>query len=181
MFIFTDLFPEKGQGDLHVDIDCSLRSETDLINYIEKETVSPYLGHDNWDGFYDSITEMSWFDNINNFRILHEDLPQIEQIHLYLDILNRADVWWEIDPENVKIMNEQLKDTLNMQNRIAFFKEFYDMDTSQVPGEDHVIIKNFNVYFKKKDEGFVLNSLDIHSKDYRKRLYKDKNGLIRFS
>lgn len=178
MFIFTDSFPEKGEGDLHVNVDSSFRNKADLIDYMEKETSSPYHDGDNWDGFFDSITEMSWFDSINNFYILHESLPQIEQIHIYLDILNLADVWWEIYPENVKIKNESLKDPSNMQRRIGSFVQFCGMEASQVPLDEHVIVKNFNVYFKKKDEDFVRNSLEKYSKDYRRRLFYDKRGLI---
>ena len=157
MFIFTDYFPDIGHEDLRINIDSAFESNSELIDYIERLTSSPYSDGDNWDGFLDSITDLTWLSTVKKIHIVHESIPNIKEIHKYLDILNFADVWWEINPEREKIRKLIVCDPENYCN------------------QDDI---EFNVYFRNEDKEFVANSLENFSKNYRNRLYYDKDGII---
>lgn len=157
MLIFTDSFPDIESEDLHVIVDSSFANNFDLINYIERATFSPYCDGDNWDGFFDSITDFTWLKTVKNIRIIHKSLPNIKDIHKYLDLLNFADVWWEINPEREE----------NCRHCIRDFVNYYSQKDME-----------FNVFFRNEDKEFVTNSLENYSKNYRERLYYDCHGII---
>ena len=86
---------------MHVIVDDSFTTNEDLISHIMEETRSPYKDKpsSNFDDIYDDLIECTWLENVRNMRILHESLPNISDIHRYLDTLNVLDVEWEILPE----------------------------------------------------------------------------------
>ncbi len=184
MFIFTDTFPGKRRRDMHVIVDDSFTTNEDLISHIMEETRSPYKDKpsSNFDDIYDGLIECTWLENVRNMRIIHESLPNISDIHRYLDTLNVLDVEWEILPEFERYRDKYFKGPEREEHIIAY-NAMDGIDVSRCV--DSVVISpanlhpmKFDVYFKDSDKEFVINSLTEHSKDYRKRLYYDECGFI---
>ena len=76
-------------------IDDSLLSEQAVIDRIEKALDAPYE-KDNWDGFWDAITDLSWLD-CSSVVLVHKTLPKLNgwDMKVYLEQLYDASAEWE--------------------------------------------------------------------------------------
>lgn len=76
-------------------IDDSLQSERAVIDRIEKALDAPYE-KDNWDGFWDAITDLSWLD-CSSVVLVNKSLPKLSgwDMKVYLEQLYDASVEWE--------------------------------------------------------------------------------------
>lgn len=76
-------------------IDHSLQSERAVIDRIEKALDAPYE-KDNWDGFWDAITDLSWLD-CSSVVLVNKSLPKLSgwDMKVYLEQLYDASVEWE--------------------------------------------------------------------------------------
>lgn len=76
-------------------IDNTLLSEQAVIDRIEKALDAPYE-KDNWDGFRDAITDLSWLD-YSSVVLVHQSLPKLNgwDMNVYLEQLYDASAEWE--------------------------------------------------------------------------------------
>lgn len=76
-------------------IDDTLLSEQAVIDRIEKALDTPYE-KDNWDGFRDAITDLSWLD-CSSVVLVHQSLPKLNgwDMNVYLKQLYDASAEWE--------------------------------------------------------------------------------------
>ena len=76
-------------------IDNTLLSEQAVIDRIEKALDAPYE-KDNWDGFRDAITDLSWLD-CSSVVLVHQSLPKLNgwDMNVYLEQLYDASAEWE--------------------------------------------------------------------------------------
>lgn len=76
-------------------IDDTLLSEQAVIDRIEKALDAPYE-KDNWDGFRDAITDLSWLD-CSSVVLVHQSLPKLNgwDMNVYLEQLYDASAEWE--------------------------------------------------------------------------------------
>ena len=76
-------------------IDDTLLSEQAVIDRIEKALDAPYE-KDNWDGFRDAITDLSWLD-CSSVVLVHQSLPKLNgwDMNVYLKQLYDASAEWE--------------------------------------------------------------------------------------
>lgn len=72
-----------------IDVPCSINSRLDLFNFYNKEFEFPSYFGQNWDAFYDCLSDLSWLD-IKGVLLFHSALPQLnkEDMAQYVRILN---------------------------------------------------------------------------------------------
>ena len=81
-------------------IDDSLLSEQAVIDRIEIALGAPYE-KDNWDGFWDAITDLSWL-GCRSIVLVHKALPKLNgwDMKIYLELLYDASSRWDSERNN---------------------------------------------------------------------------------
>ena len=102
MFIYlsnSELFRLANQASKSIIvIDKSIIGKKEIISRISRGINSPYP-EDNWDGFEESLCDLSWILN-DTVRIIHQELPIMEDSDLktYVSVLKTAvDSWGNSD------------------------------------------------------------------------------------
>ena len=93
---------KESPNDTVIWIDSYIKGKQDLIKFIEQSLGCPY-DDNNWDGFYDAISDLYWIPEGKAVRLLHFSMPALseKELETYIEILIRSDDFLTNLPDGV--------------------------------------------------------------------------------
>ena len=137
------MFSERSFSDwnrqLVIKITSDITSMRSIIDYIEAAVESPYV-KDNWDGFLEAITDLTWLDR-KRIILLHDGLPGLapNDLKTYLEVIKIAsDSWDSFDAISKEAIETYVRQGTDFGEDCWVYKK-----------------KTFDVYFREKDREAV--------------------------
>lgn len=164
MFFFVDSFPLQARNAKRVFVDKAICNTNELFELYKKELHFPDWFGNNFDAFYDIMSQLNYWVPEEYVGVFHDSLPSLDEqrMSIYLDILNEVDVEWEKFTERAEIRRQYTK---KHQENLICGHAWWD----ETP-------KIFNVFFHRSDEAFVKGMLSKYSWDYRQCMSFDERG-----
>ncbi len=95
IFIFHNV-SKQVPNCLIANIPLGVKSKNELLEVFSEQLSFPDYFGKNWDALYDCLCDLKWISN-KTIRIIHSDIPTLDNISIYLDILKDAVLYWQTD------------------------------------------------------------------------------------